>query len=98
MSCEPRDVSAVIFDWRAAIASDRSVTNSTCRLAAMLGSQFRANATTVLSFSGSELAAQTGCTPRGAGKQMASLIAGGHIQVHRGRGRGRKNKYLLIRK
>ncbi len=82
------------IEWLRQVADDPGVTPSACRLAIVLGSQA---AQGFVSASQRDLAAQARCTPRGIGKQMASLVSAGHIHVNRGRGRGRRNRYHLVR-
>jgi hypothetical protein len=82
------------IDWLRQVADDRRLSPAACRLAIVLGSQA---AHGFVSASHRELAAQTRCTLRGIGKQMASLVAAGHIHVNRGRGRGSRNGYRLIK-
>jgi hypothetical protein len=83
------------IEWLRQVADDQRVTPSACRLAIVLSSQA---AHGFVSVSQRDLAAQTRCTPRGVGKQMAGLVATGHIHVNRGQGRGRRNRYHLVRK
>lgn len=78
--------------WLNQVARDPQAA-SACRLAIVVGCHLMNGQ---VSPSVQELAIQTGCTPRGVGKQRAKLIAAGHLRVDRGKGRGRRNRYHLI--